>query len=292
MNFKGLAENINELFHRKRTRTSALLNRHCMCSNTWEWQKDIDERVWSIYTDDEEKKMSLTRPSRVIKNQKLNLKIPENPKIRGKSVSDFSFKAEKPKLPARDNKLTKQEGVPKRPGFLRAEPIGLKRPPTSHKIDKHKHVRMNLMSHREFVFVSPSDDSSEWYDDRGPVFGGWTSDSSDKTSCARLRLSILGSSESYREYGGEEGAKPFAGLDYNDDSKHQSHSEGQGEDKSRRPVWSSGDDLQEVVFFAEQFSPLDSDHATHSLSRENEDCLILEDSLILRLGVLEEYSPI
>jgi len=221
----------------------------------------------------------------VIKNEDLfnKLKVPKQSKKMGKSANDFLYNIEKPLLPARNNKLAEQGGGPKRPSLLRAEPIGFQRPPTSITTKNQKHVRLKSKSRQreEFVFASTSNESSEYYDDRGPVFGGWTSDSSDKNSSARLHLSLLGSSESYREYGGEEGAKPFASVNNNGSvSNAQSHSEGQGEDKSRRPVWSSDDDdLQEVVFFPGRLSPFfDSDHVKRSLLEENENFLHLIDA--------------
>jgi len=287
MSFKELADNLNELFRRKLMRTSELLNCSCMSSNTQEWRQDIEERVWSVYSDDE-RKMSSARTSRVeikiITNEELfcKLKTPEQPKKLGKSVNDFSFITEKPLLPTRNNKLAEQGGGPRRPGLLRAEPIRLLRPPTSIKIKKLQQVRPNWnLRPREFVFASSNNESSEYYDDRAPVFGGWMSDSSDINSCAKLGLSILGSIESDRDYGGEEGAKPFVAAN-NDGSVSNalSHSEGQGEDKSRRPSWSSDDDdLLEAVFFSGQLSPYhDSDHVKDSLLEENENSLQLIDA--------------
>jgi len=276
MNFKGLADNFNELFHRKRIRTPSLLTGYCMSSNTPAWRRNIEERVSSIFTDDDDRKMSLERPSRVvIKKRELSrdIKISEHPKKMAKSVNNFSLRAKKPLLPARNNKQADQNGGPKRPGLLRAEPIGLRRPQISIKIKKQKQVRSNSnLRQSEFMWASTSNESSEYYDDRSPVFGGWSSDSFDRNSSAKLCLSILGSIESDHDYGGEEGAKPFATVN-NDGyvSNTQSHSEGQGEGKSRRPMWSSDDDdLQERVFFPSHLSPyLDLDYGMHSLMDEN-----------------------
>jgi len=273
MNFKGLVDTLSQLFHRKRIRTC-----YCMSSNAQDWRQDMDERVWSICTNDE-RKMSLERTSRVvIKNEDLfnNLNIPEQPKKMGKSVNDFLFRMEYPLLSARNNKFPEQGGGPKRPGLLQVEPIGLQRPPKSIKIKNQKHViiKSNLRQ-RDLVFASTSNESSEYYDDRGSVFGGLTSDSSDRNSCARYCISILGSSD--REFGGEEGAKPFAGVNDDDSvSNAQIHREGLVEKISRRPVWSSDDDdLQEGVFSPGLLSPFDSDHVKRSPLGENENFLHL-----------------
>jgi len=268
MNFKGLTDNLNELFQRKRIRASELLNCNCMSSNTQEWRQDMEVRVWSSYTDDE-RNMSSARPNRVVINTEeliCKLKIPEQPNKMEKSVNDLLLMKEKPLLPTRNNKLAEQGGGPKRPGLLRAEPIRLQRPPTSNNIKKFKEV-----------FASSSSESSEYCNDRAPVFGGWISDSSDENSYGELCLSILGSMECDHDYGGEEGAKPFAAAN-NDGSvsNPQSHSEGQGESKSRRPSWSSDDDdLQEAVFFSGQLTPyVDSEHGKDSVWEENENSLL------------------
>jgi len=98
--------------------------------------------------------------------------------------------------------------------------------------------------------TSASTISSEYYDDRSPVFHRGLSTSS--SVCTKLALSRMGSMEDDNQYGGEEGAKPmgsFSSLH----SRARVFSEGQSQYEDKRPIWSpksSNEQLPEILMLS------------------------------------------
>jgi len=236
-------------------------------------------RVSSTFRDDDEPKMSLPSSRTIVANHD-DLKLPHNLYNRVeksikivKAMNDSSARKEKLRLSAPNKQLVEKAGGPKRPGLLRAGPIEVRRGPTSD-ITQQKNGARFKANLKDTVYVSSATDSqsSEYYDDRSPVFGGWTSDSSDRSSGSRFRLSKLGSSESDRDYGGEEGAKQFDYVNNRDLSSHApALSEGPAEEENKRPEWSSDSDEPEVIVFRGQLSPsVDLHFINQSHSEENE----------------------
>merc|ERR1719513_131221 len=174
-------------------------------------QHKIPDRVSSTSKDEDESKISLTSPGLLVDNNEqskmshlfCNRKIVKSPT---KLVKTLSLRTEKLWLPSRNDKVLEIGDGPKRPGLLRAEPIVLLRPTASVIPQEEKEARFKAnLRERAFVFSPSSSQSSEYYDDRSPVLGGWSSDSPGENSCSKLCLRKLGSSESDRDYGGEEG---------------------------------------------------------------------------------------
>jgi len=107
--------------------------------------------------------------------------------------------------------------------------------------------------------LSSCSQSSEYYDDRSPVFGGGLSDSSYfGGSKPRGGLSRIGSINSDSQYGGDEGAKPVDWMKENSTSVQRTliHSEGQVQEEDRRPSWTV-DEVQNL-----QTAVLLSPHST------------------------------
>jgi len=264
MSFKLLAENFDEVRNRKPTRPSTSIspNSCCMSLSSQKCNQDISKDRVSPKNDDE-RKMSLPSSRTIVANHD-HLKVPNlvcsraGKPIKMVKVNDSSVRTEKSWLPALNNQLVKKGGGPKRPGLLRAGPIRVRREPDSVIPPQENEARFKA-NLKDVVYVSSATDSqsSEYYDDRSPVFGGWTSDSSVRNSCSRFRLSKLGSSESDRDYGGEEGAKQFDYVNNRELSSHApSLSEGPAKEENKRPEWSSdNDELPEVIIFHKQSSP-------------------------------------
>jgi len=281
-----LADNLDEVLNRKRTRPSTWIFFYgcCMSRRSQKCNQDKSrDRVSSTFRNADERKMSLPS-SRTIVADHDYLKVPHIFCHRGEksikivnSLKDSSIRKDKSRLHAPNKWLVEKGGGPKRPGLLRAGPIEVRRGPASVITQKNEaRFKANL---KATIYVSSATDSqsSEYYDDRSPVFGGWTSDSSDRNSCSRFRLSKLGSSESDRDYGGEEGAKQFDFVNNRDLSSHApSLSEGPAEEENKRPNWSSdNDELPEVIIFHRQSSPSEGLHFldhSHSEEKEISDC--------------------
>lgn len=253
MSFRRLADNLK---HRKQNEVATFLDGCRKPSSKLEYREVItDDRVSSNYKEDDEKKMALTSQNVIeAKHEESSKpiflsKFANHPTNTIKSVNDFSTLPEKSWLPNRDMELVDKRGGAKRPGLIRAQPIALRKPPKPIRFQESFDARIKDNVQNKVIMISSSSNSSEHYDDRSPVFGGWSSDSLSKKSCARLCLDKLGSSDSDRDYGGEEGAKPFEKV-INDSvaSIAQSYSEGPA-DENKRPQWSENDDNPELILF-------------------------------------------
>jgi len=264
-----LAENLTELFNRKRSRVGTSVGGCCIPLNNRECLGDR-ERVSSNKIK-HYKRVSYIKPSILVSHHEESKKPNIFPKQgMGKQFNkivkpeyDFSLQSEKSWIPAK----SKRGGKQKRPGLIRAEPIALGRAPVSLQEEKEDKIEGNLLD-RAFVLSS-----SEFYDDRSPVSGAWTSDSSSNNSCVRLGLAKLGSSESDRDYGGEEGAKPFGTVDKDDSiSPVNSCSEGQPEEWNKRPQWFSDNDSvpEKNIFPSSSLSAVHLQLAKQSSSDEKE----------------------
>jgi len=263
MNIKRLANNLYEMFQRKQDNSNGFLN-SCRASSKPGCKVDLKHRVSSKWTTHDERKISVTIPNPFKAKNKDCIKEADELPIKINCANDYPIPARNSYLPPESATLVKEGGGPMRPGLLRAGPLKLRKSPKpSFQIPGRKDARDKLNLPSATLLFSSSSPSSEYYDDRSAVFGGWFSDSSSKNSFARLRLKTLGSSDSDRSYGGEEGAKPA--FTFNDRSLSQANnlSEGSAELEIKRPQWTpETDDLPEVVVF---FTPSVSGHSSSSI---------------------------
>jgi hypothetical protein len=163
-----------------------------------------------------------------------------------------------------ENKIVVKEG-PKRPFLLRPKAAAISRPPTLAERDQMSSDKFKQNLLNRSLAGSRGSKSMEYYDDRSPVFGGWSTDTSNPNSCTELCLDNLGSIESYCNYGGDEGAKPFDGLKSTSVSQAKSWSEGLTEEENERPKWNiEDDDLPEVIHL---FKGTFSDQSSSSVYR-------------------------
>jgi len=133
--------------------------------------------------------------------------------------------------------------------------------------------------------TSASTISSEYYDDRSPVFHHGLS----STSSSKLGLSRMGSLDDDNQYGGEEGAKPmysFSSLN----SRARMFSEGQSQHEDKRPVWSpksstSTEQLPEILMLTSLSTPREmrvkafSEEVQSKLGRQSSKPLALENDV-------------
>lgn len=274
MNFQRVVKSLTDLFHRKPNKPATLRNGCCTPVKKLERKGELNDRVLSNWTEHDEREISLSRPEilavKLEESKKQN--IFDNARKNSNSIkivkfaSDFPRPKENSWLPTRGKKMFEAKGGPKRPGLLRAEPITLKKP----RLPVSLHEQDEAIVNANFVFSSSSQ-SSEYYDDRSSVFGGWLSERSGKNSRAKFSLNKLGSSDTERDYGGEEGAKPFGRLSYgkvsidSPNSRFKSYSEGPRAEENRRPRWSSeNDDLPEVIIFSKPSYSLKPSSSVHS----------------------------
>jgi len=269
MNIKRMANNIYEMFQQKQDTSGTFLESFRFPCNS-KSKVNLNDRVSSKWTEENERNMPVTEPIIFLAgkeksneaNHFWNFQTDDKPNKNVQLSGNFAFTAENSRI-SRRSKTSNNEAKPKRPGLLRSGPLTQQRqpkPPFKLHYKEDTWEKSNLPS-RAFL-LSCSSQSSEYYDDRSPVFGGCWSDSSSMSSMNRLCLNKLGSSDSDRSYGGEEGAKPAFSINSNRSIfRGDSLSEGPAELDAKRPQWTPTRD-QELSFF---FTPSTSGHSSSSM---------------------------
>jgi hypothetical protein len=244
MYFKRMAV---KLFNRQRNKSRAVHSCNMRLKKK-DSKKNLNVRISSTWMEYDEINPSLSTPSRLqVEHEETllfgDIQTIEKPiKTTDLSTDSSIITTEKLWQISRENKIVEKEG-PKRPALLRSEPIAIYRPPSSARLHQMNQGRIKQNLLNRSPMGSSGSKSMEYYDDRSPIFDGWSSDTSSRNSCTDLCLNNLGSIESYSDYGGDEGAKPFGSLKNSSVSQAKSYSEGRIEEENIRPQWNREDDI-------------------------------------------------
>jgi len=164
------------------------------------------------------------------------------PKHKGYPAASSSNRANSLRSSSQKVKLQRPSDDCKLPGNIAEEQLSL-----SKKVSKGI---LTLPQLREMA--STSTISSEYYDDRPPVFHRGLSSNSSSVG-TKVGLSRMGSFDDENQYGGEEGAKPMCSFSSSLHSRARIFSEGQSQHEDKRPVWSpksSNEQLPEILMLS------------------------------------------